>query len=151
MIPDTVTAGECHAEALSWTLPDILQEIESEAGPAFVWDLIDTFEADAKERVGMAWTAVADDDREALGKHCHRLKGGSRQMGATVLGAIYDQIERSCQDMSSAELSDSMQRASAEFLQFCRQMRTYSGSRDQPLQDSSGLTRMQGTTTPDAA
>ncbi len=129
MVPDTAAGCEYRADVLSWTLPAILQEIETETGPAFVWDLIDTFEADTTEHFDLACTAAADDDRQALRQQCHRLKGSSRQMGATVLGALYEHIECGCEDTNMAELKDSLGRASAEFLRVSRQMRTYSGPR----------------------
>jgi hypothetical protein len=78
---------------LSCQLPSILREMELEAGPAPVRDLIDAFEADACERIRIALFTAVRADRPTLRRPMLRIKCHFAANGSHRLADMFERIE----------------------------------------------------------
>jgi HPt (histidine-containing phosphotransfer) domain-containing protein len=61
--------------------------------PEFVGEIVDTYLADAPTQLEGMRAALAAADMPALTRHAHTLKGNSRNVGATELARIAQQLE----------------------------------------------------------
>jgi len=78
--------------------------VEVAAGDtALLAELIETFLADADERIGSMRAASAVGERDILGKTAHALKGSSSSIGARDLAALAGKLEADAATLTPAK------------------------------------------------
>jgi HPt (histidine-containing phosphotransfer) domain-containing protein len=96
-----------------------LAQLGEETEPAFVKELVSQFLEQAPATMRRLNGAIQSRDKKATEVHAHKLKGGSANMGATVLAHLFEEVENAARkaDMSSA--GELMKNIDSEFRGVC--------------------------------
>ncbi|WP_129675240.1 hybrid sensor histidine kinase/response regulator [Candidatus Chloroploca sp. Khr17] len=110
-----------HEAIFDWKILDQLQAALGSDGPEAIATMIDLFEESIPSQIAALETAAVEHDRARLQAEAHRLRGGSRQMGAQAMGSICQQIEDVRSDNDVPTLIDQLRRCYAQTRSVLRQ------------------------------
>jgi HPt (histidine-containing phosphotransfer) domain-containing protein len=100
---------------LDLTVLDELRSLGGDDDSELVAEVVNTFLEDAPERLQMMQAAVSSRDLDALSQAAHAMKSSSAYLGATMLSAIFQEIEMIARGRSKGDVRTHVDRCLAEF------------------------------------
>ncbi|MEM7446850.1 MAG: response regulator [Myxococcota bacterium] len=103
-VSGTRALGKDRDDILDASTIDLLMSLSDGEGPEFLCMLIDTYRADALERMQRLHAAVAENDLDTIRSVAHALKGASRHIGASQVAEFVGQMETAARAEQPAEM-----------------------------------------------
>ena len=118
-----------------WRLPPSIEALAADGCPDFIPELVAVFTASGKSQLENARSAISRGDFTALRKEMHKLRGGSRQMGAETVASICQEIELQSSESTASEYYAQLARLVTAFHSVTEAMAAFIGGyaeSDQP-------------------
>lgn len=90
-----------------------LMQLNTQADPNFVANLVDRFESLAAEKLAEIKNALQKNDRETLFKLAHSLKGSGANLGAASLSSLCKNLQSQSREGDPDVLNDLVQKLEA--------------------------------------
>ena len=108
-----------------------MAKLERDGASGLLDKVVGTYQSNTRSAIALLWDAIAWEDSTALHRTAHSLKGSSRQIGATKLGDLCEQLEGSTQVEQTRKImekiEDGFQQTEAFLSEFCKKIQDRTG------------------------